>query len=311
MPPQVPAYLGTATLLLAYFGLGTHAGRRAARKLYQTAGDLTPLLLFVPYLLAAGFHTPPGDLVRFGVGIYLPLLFFRQVKTYDRFSLWMALTLLTVWFPLEPELFLLPLGKAAVTWAHWLSMPSVQAPLAAGVTLPLAKLSMVVMVLYLFTVRRPLEGVGFTWQLSRADWHAGLTNLAIFSLVGIPVGLLMGFLHFHLAAVSALKVVLAAAGMYFFVALPEEILFRGVLQNLLQRHWKTRPWLGLFVAALIFGLAHIDNATPGFPVPNLAYVLMATIAGLVYGNAWAQRRKATASAITHTGVNLLWMLLFR
>ena len=303
-------YVGTLLLLIAYFGLGTEPGRRVAKAFHRVLRDGTPLLLFFPYLFVVGLRVSLSDVIRFGIAIYLPWLFFRQVKAYRRFSIWLGLTLFAIWFPLEPDLFLLPFGKAAAPWVRWLSMPSVAAPLFPGITLPLEKLSMVLMALFLFTVRMPLAHVGFTWKLSFADFRRAFSDILVFAIIGIPIGLLIGFLHFKLAPFSAVKIILAAVGFYFFIAVPEEILFRGLIQNLLQRYWEKRRSWGLWVAALIFGLAHLNNATPGFPVPNYAYALLATIAGWVYGSTWWSRRKVTASALTHAGVDLLWLLLF-
>lgn len=62
----------------------------------------------------------------------------------------------------------------------------------------------------------------------------------------------------------------------------------------------------VLAASLIFGAAHLDNATQGYPVPNLAYMLMATLAGIAYGWAWRKSGKITTAAITHTLVNWLW-----
>ncbi|MEE9605147.1 MAG: CPBP family intramembrane glutamic endopeptidase [Candidatus Scalindua sp.] len=89
------------------------------------------------------------------------------------------------------------------------------------------------------------------------------------------------------------------------MALIEEVLFRGIIQNLLtKRLWNER--LALLIASVIFGLSHLNNAKAGFSAPNWAYALMATLAGLAYGWVWARTRKVTASAVTHMLVNLIW-----
>jgi membrane protease YdiL (CAAX protease family) len=85
-------------------------------------------------------------------------------------------------------------------------------------------------------------------------------------------------------------------------------LFRGILQNLLSRRAK-KAWVALLAASLVFGLAHLNNATSGHAVPNWAYVAMATLAGLAYGWVWRRTKKVTASAITHMLVNLVWGIL--
>jgi membrane protease YdiL (CAAX protease family) len=64
------------------------------------------------------------------------------------------------------------------------------------------------------------------------------------------------------------------------------------------------------LAAFIFGLAHLNNSTPGFAEPNWAYVLMATFAGLAYGWVWRRTKRVTVSALTHMLVNLMWSIVF-
>ena len=98
-------------------------------------------------------------------------------------------------------------------------------------------------------------------------------------------------------------------GGYLFTALPEELLFRGVIQNLLERRFPQWPGLTIGLAAVVFGLAHLDNPTPGYPVPNMTYVAMATLAGLAYGWTWRRTGKITASAVTHALVNFMWGIL--
>jgi len=93
------------------------------------------------------------------------------------------------------------------------------------------------------------------------------------------------------------------------VALMEEVLFRGMIQNLLTRRLGNDK-LSLPIAAIVFGLAHLNNATEGFATPNWAYALMATLAGLAYGWVWMRTGRVTASAITHALVNLIWVVLF-
>lgn len=52
----------------------------------------------------------------------------------------------------------------------------------------------------------------------------------------------------------------------------EELLFRGAIQGILQRHYP-RPWLAIIVASLIFGLVHM----------NWAQIPYAFILGMLFG----------------------------
>ena len=90
---------------------------------------------------------------------------------------------------------------------------------------------------------------------------------AAYAAVALPLGLLTGFLTWH-PAVDVAGLLATPVLIYTLTAVPEEFLFRGVIQNLLTRWWG--PHVGLGVAAGVFGLAHL---------PDLRYVLLATLAG--------------------------------
>lgn len=90
------------------------------------------------------------------------------------------------------------------------------------------------------------------------------------------------------------------------VALPEEIFFRGWMQNLLER--RIGRVTALIVTACVFGLSHFNKRTALF---NWRYVLLAGIAGIFYGRAWRSERRIGASAITHATVDTVWGALLR
>jgi membrane protease YdiL (CAAX protease family) len=97
-------------------------------------------------------------------------------------------------------------------------------------------------------------------------------------------------------------------GIYLTVAIPEEFLFRGILQNLLVKTFQSsrHEFYGLLVASVIFGLSHLHHA----PVPNWRYAIMATVAGVFYGNAWRVRKRTSSSAFTHALVDTVWHFWF-
>jgi membrane protease YdiL (CAAX protease family) len=187
-------------------------------------------------------------------------------------------------------------------------LPDVDATLVSDVSLPIPTLTAICLALYLFLIRHPLSGIGFSFRLSRKDLQSSLLGLLAYGLIGVPVGLLMGFLRFNPKFPGFLALIGGILAGYLFVALIEEVLFRGVIQNLLMKRIQHEN-LALIIASVIFGLAHLNNATEGFPIPNWGYVLMATLAGLAYGWVWKRTRKVTASAITHMLVNLIWGVL--
>ena len=95
-----------------------------------------------------------------------------------------------------------------------------------------------------------------------------------------------------------------------FTALPEELLFRGIIQNQIGARVRNE-WLALALASVIFGLSHLNNSTLNYPTPNWMYALMATLAGLAYGYTWRRTGKITASAVVHASVNFVWGVLLQ
>ena len=157
-----------------------------------------------------------------------------------------------------------------------------------------------------FLVVRRLEGVGFDLRLTLRDLRRGLGEYALYALIAIPLGLWMGFLHVHAVMPSPLKAVGAFVFTFLFIAIPEELFFRGWLQNLLERRMGRAA--ALLLTAVLFGLAHWNKRTLNF---NWRYVAMAAIAGLFYGRAWRAQRRVGAAAITHASVDTTWSLWLR
>lgn len=303
--------------LLAYLGFATRPLRSLLSRWSARLGDWSVGILLLPYLLATGFSPGLDDLLTMAFFLALPTFWLSLGCGRPSWrGLFNILTVVSIWLPIEPDLFLLLFnlaipgkGLEAANWSERLSLPEVEAVLAGEVVLPIGMLTAILLTLYLFTVHRPLSNIGFSFRWHWANIKSVVMGLAGFSLVGIPLGMSTGFLHVGGEAVSMGEVVLMLLAGYLLVALPEEILFRGVIQNLLEKGWG-RFWTAWPVASIIFGLAHLNNATPRFAVPNWGYVAMASLAGLAYG--WVYRRsgKVTVSAITHALVNLIWGVIF-
>jgi len=157
--------------------------------------------------------------------------------------------------------------------------------------------------LYGFLVIRQLTNVGFDLRMRMNDMFIGLRELLFFVPIAIPLGLALGFLRFHAHLPHLRSVALTVIFTFFLIAIPEEICFRGWMQNLLER--RVGPRISLWITALIFGLSHFNKRATHF---NWRYVLLAAIAGIFYGRAWRSRRRVAASAITHTCVDTVWSL---
>lgn len=160
--------------------------------------------------------------------------------------------------------------------------------------------------IYGFLGVRQLRGVGFDLRLCLRDvWH-GLREFAQYAPLAVPLGLALHFLHFHAVWPSPLHALIAYLFTFFFIAVPEELFFRGWVQNLLERRMGRTA--ALILTAALFGLAHWNKRTASF---NWQYVLLAALAGIFYGRAWRAGRRVGASAITHATVDTVWSLWLR
>lgn len=157
-----------------------------------------------------------------------------------------------------------------------------------------------------FVLLRRLGGIGYALDWRRGYFANFALLFAIFAAIAIPLGMKMGFLAWAPSTARLRALPLSMIGILFFTAWPEEFLFRGLLQNLLSKSLKS-PWLGLFVAAAIFGLSHILHS----PFPNWKYVALASIAGVFYGLAWMRTRSLVPGVLMHALVDITWHLLFR
>lgn len=194
-------------------------------------------------------------------------------------------------------LVLLPLGLA-------LDLRMLQPAWPKG-TAVIGKLILLDSALYAILGLRRLTGVGFDLHLRLGDLKTGLREFLFYAPLAIPLGLALHFLalHDHLAHPR----LIAPLWLFSFlaVALPEEIFFRGWIQNLLER--RVGPRWALFLTSALFGLSHFNKRSGIF---NWQYVILAALAGVFYGRAWRQNRSIGAAAICHATVDTIWGALF-
>jgi uncharacterized protein len=160
--------------------------------------------------------------------------------------------------------------------------------------------------IYAFVLIRQLEGTGFDLRLRLRDLAIGLRECAFYTPIALAIGLGLGFLHFHPGWPSPSHAAFAWIFTFFFIAVPEELFFRGWLQNLLEN--RLGRYGALLVTACIFGLAHFNKRTTSF---NWRYVLLAALAGIFYGRAWRAQRRVSASSVTHATIDAIWSLWLR
>jgi membrane protease YdiL (CAAX protease family) len=157
-----------------------------------------------------------------------------------------------------------------------------------------------------FVLLRRTNGIGYSIGWGRHWGFFVLASFLVFSCIAIPLGRAVHFIEFAPRFGEWKSLPLLSLGILFFTAWPEELLFRGLLQNMLARA-SSSDLAGWWTASILFGFSHITNN--GFP--NWRYVLLASIAGFFYGWTWRKTGSIFASALVHAAVDITWHFLFR
>jgi membrane protease YdiL (CAAX protease family) len=131
-----------------------------------------------------------------------------------------------------------------------------------------------------FLVVRRANGVGYSigWGKNWGWYAAG--SFAAFACIAIPLGIGMRFIAFAPQWSRWSSLLFTSVAILFFTAWPEELLFRGLLQNFLARASKNEL-AGWWTASVFFGLT------------------------------WRKTGSMFASALVHAGVDAVWHFLFR
>ena len=152
---------------------------------------------------------------------------------------------------------------------------------------------------------RPVPGLGYDFAVSRRIAGQAALNFLYFAPLAIPASLAMHFTKWNPRWHGIPAFCFDYLEIFLFVALLEELFFRGFLQNLLSR--RLHSWVaGQAIVSCLFGLFHILHA----PFPNWRYVALATVAGWFYGSAYRKTGSLVASALTHAAVDTVWRTWF-
>ncbi len=320
--------------LLAGFWIEVHVIRLAE----TLGGHIAPAFLCFALLLAPlwffGFGlseflakiSSAGSRVLLPASLAIPYLVFSVPRHELQWNYFLALAVIPVAAAAIIEFSELP---QKLTWQDVLVLLGIAVILethSLGGAWPypglgsLPKLYLADVVLYIYLGNRRLDGMGYSFVPSNSvpypsretrGWGSfvpfaiGLREWLFFAPIGIGLGLALHFIRFYPRAHHSIDIVGALLITFLLTAVPEELFFRGILQNLLE------PLIGrtgaLFTASVLFGLSHFHKGAAF----NWRYVLLAFIAGIFYGRAWRSRRQILASSTTHTLVDVVWSLWFR
>jgi uncharacterized protein len=149
---------------------------------------------------------------------------------------------------------------------------------------------------------RSIPALGYDLRISHKILKAAAVNFVLFAIISIPGSLAMHFTAWHPRWKGFPAFCIDYLEIFLFVALLEELFFRGFLQTLISSSLRS-PMLGQAIVSGLFGFFHILHA----PFPNWRYVILASVAGLFYGSAFRSAGNSiTASALTHAMVDTVW-----
>jgi uncharacterized protein len=247
-----------------------------------------PLLLTTIFSLAAelahAWNWPLSLLVLAYTAAPVACAAVQGVGAAKRPSLLDFLGILLLWLPLE-------FGAGA----GLVSVP------ARGYLHSIAYAIAILLGLVLFLGYRWFPDLKYNLPRNRKDMWLPLAGFAVVAPILIGLGIAIGFIPApHLPVKRAGTMAAALGTILLGTALPEEILFRSLIQNLLMLRFGHGIRV-LLLASFIFGCAHLDNGPQ--PLPNWRYMILATIAGIAYGRVFQRASSVLSSASLHTMVD--------
>ena len=278
-------------LLGAILGLLSTALQTRVRKIFLSRPALVwsvPFLLTAVLSIAALSVRAWTPSLCFLVLIYTaaPVLcaWLARNQPQDRPSLLDFASILLIWLPLEFAAGASLVPRPSQGYLH---------SVAYGIAILLG--------LLLFVGFRGLSGLKYNLPERWRDVWLPLAGYAAAAPVLIVLGFALGFIPApHWPAQRAGPMAAAAPLIFFGTALPEEILFRSLIQNLLMLRFGN-GWRTLLAASIIFGCAHLDNGLQ--PLPNWRYAIVAAVAGAAYGAVFQRASTVLTSSTLHTMVD--------
>jgi membrane protease YdiL (CAAX protease family) len=261
-----------------------------------------PALLFaIPALLTGVFCMVAMRVGALGLPLTLLIVAYTLVPTVCIFlqgadagaATWLDLAvILLLWVPIELNLGGAWIPRQAQGFLH---------TVAYGVALTLA--------LVLFLGFRGMQGTKYNLPHRFMDLVDPLIAFVLVAPILVLLGLALSFIPaFHVPGNLSLRGAAKTFGLIFVAtALPEEILFRSLLQNWMMQKFGATTAV-LVAASVLFGCAHLNNGPQ--PMPNWRYMILATIAGLAYGKVFQRASSATASMALHALVDATKHLFF-
>ena len=266
-----------AILLAAILGLLSQRAQSLLKHALEKRTDRVWVVPLVPAAIFAGGAWLAGG---FSWALVLMVLAYAAAPVLCMVVNQPFLAILLLWLPLEFAAGARLVPRPAQGFLH---------SVAYGIAILLG--------LVLFLAYRPTPGLKYNLPKQGRDFWLPVAAFGIAAPVLAVVGVAIGFIPPpHLPTAGAGRMASAVGIIFAGTALPEEILFRSLIQNLLMQRFGPSARM-LFIASFIFGCAHLDNGPQ--PVPNWRYMILATIAGVAYGAVFQRASTVLSSATLH------------
>jgi len=170
---------------------------------------------------------------------------------------------------------------------------------------PIMSIYMVNVAIFTFFIIRHLTNIGFSYEFEKSDLKIWFQNIAILTVVLIPLGLVIDFIRPKTTFENPIYFILYFIGIFLTIATVEEIAFRGILLNVISKILDDERG-ALVISSIIFGFSHYNNSAPG----DFRYVFLATIAGIFYGLSYLKEKRLLPAILVHTSVDTIWKYFF-
>src|SRR5690554_1190490 len=147
--------------------------------------------------------------------------------------------------------------------------------------------------------------IKFTLVCLPENWILTVIFTLLLITVDLFIALKFGFLEFYSRKIKIDQFFILLVYMFFFVALTQEIFFRGLVFGYLSQFCPGGNYLiPLLISSILFGIAHVNYG-------GKQLVYLATVAGVFYGIIFISTSNIFYSTLSHTIVNIIWKALFR
>jgi len=295
--PLVPSVLAFVFAVSAYVFFLTTSVARDLRLLFLrqpvmlVAVVLVPVAVYLLYALGNGTFSAAAAVKVLGYAAVPTVMVAFAGNRAPGVALWDVAAMAALWLPFDAgwlkDIWTWPAGGGAYIF---------NTALAVGLAV------------VLFQAWRGVPGLNVRLSMTRDDWRTAGLGLLVFLAIAVPFGAATDFIAWRPVAEPA-RYLFVPFAIFFFIALPEELLFRGLLQTFLKR-WLKDERVTLVVTAVLFGATHLNNAGAGGQAgPDWRYFVLASVAGVIYGWIYLRTRRLTAAAVTHAAVDAVWVLL--